>query len=424
MSEPDHLLVSADNVQDRSYPQLFPEMAVSLLYFIQELHAALKKQGVERVFFLSREGQPLKAMFDMYCECTGERIKSAYLEVSRRSTLLPSLVNLKNEEFDTLFRQYKNISLFEFLSSLGLEKYCAEIAVGLHLVPGDEKERIVEFQESTLFSRLKSLPFFEEIFESERLARRDAFIQYLSDLSGGSLPEKLVLVDVGWKGTIQDNLFSLLCKEGHLAVKQVEGYYVGLNAKGMEHVNNIKHGLLFSSVGSRSKYFHVFNENRALFEVVLAADHGSITSYEMDANGKACAIRGVFEEEDMIKKQVFPLLRSVMGTMQSALTKQPLAKLKLKEVAQAHARMVFNPTQQEMHWFSSIFHVENYGVFEKSQFTNRTNHFGLRGRLHFGLSLLRRGNRWKLGFWPWRTLHDNCGKFAAQLYARLRRLQD
>jgi predicted HAD superfamily hydrolase len=100
---------------------LFPELATTLLYFIARLHDALVEQGVRQVYFLSREGQPLKRMFDLYQNKVSGSITSYYLEVSRRSTLLPSLEPLAEEGFETLFRQYRRISLFEFLSSLGLE---------------------------------------------------------------------------------------------------------------------------------------------------------------------------------------------------------------------------------------------------------------------------------------------------------------
>ena len=99
---------------------LFPELATSLFYWVERLHRTLVEQGVEQVFFLSREGQPLMRMFEAYRQKAGGRIALRYLEVSRRSTLLPSLAPLAEEGFETLFRQYRRMSLLEFLSSLGL----------------------------------------------------------------------------------------------------------------------------------------------------------------------------------------------------------------------------------------------------------------------------------------------------------------
>jgi len=406
---------------------LFPELATTLLYFIVRLHEALVKQGVEQVYFLSREGQPLKRMFDLYQSKVSGSIASHYLEVSRRSTLLPSLEPLAEEGFETLFRQYRRISLFEFLSSLGLEAQMRSIALALGFPEGAEVTREEDFPTSQTFSALKALPLFQDLYESERLARRRAFIAYLEELSGGKLPARLSIVDVGWKGTIQDNLFALLCRNGDTSVQAVTGYHIGLVAAGAASPDNDKHGLLFSSVATISPKFRVFNENRALFEVVLAADHGSIVSYETTSDGHAKAIRGEFEEGEMLAREVFPVQRQLFEHFERLLREIHVSSkgrmLLFKEVVRAHARMVFNPTPRERTWFSSVFHVENYGVFERSHFAAPESRPGLIQRLRFLKQVLQRRDVSALGFWPWSTLYELGGALPAAIYAAIRRLQ-
>lgn len=407
---------------------LFPELATPLFYFIATLHNALVEQGVEQVYFLSREGQPLMRMFEMYRERVGGHITSHYLEVSRRSTLLPSLAPLAEENFETLFRQYRRISLLEFLSSLGLEAQTRSIAQALGLPNGAEGRREEDLPTSPTFAALKALPQFQALYESERVARRSAFIDYLSELSGGTPPARLVIVDVGWKGTIQDNLFALLCRNGDTPVRALTGYYVGLVAEGAAGLNNDKYGLLFSSVNAPSPKFRVFSENRALFEVVLAADHGSIVSYETTADSRAQPIRGEFEESEMLAAEVFPVQRQLFERFERLVAAMPPegtpgSPLPFEEVVQAHARMVFNPTLRERSWFSSVFHVENYGVFERSRFATPASQPKLIQRLRFLKQVLRRRDVGALGFWPWSTLYERGGALPAAIYAAIRRLQ-
>lgn len=403
---------------------LFPELATTLFYFIQKLHDALVEQGVEQVYFLSREGQPLKRMFDMYRERAGGRITSYYLEVSRRSTLLPSLGPLAEENFGTLFRQYRRISLLEFLSSLGLEQQTKRIAQALGLPDGAEHRREEDFPTSETFTALKALTQFESLYESKRVARRRVFIDYTKELSGGALPVRLVVVDVGWKGTIQDNLFALLCREGDTPVRAVTGYYVGLVAQGASGPDNDKHGLLFSSVGVPSPKFHVFNENRALFEVVLAADHGSIVSYETTSHGHARPIRGAFEEGEMLAAEVFPVQHHLFEHFERIVHSMAVGRsIPFEKVVQGHTRMVFNPTWSEKTWFSSVFHVENYGVFELSRFAAPEMRPKLAERLRFLIQMLRERSVGALGFWPWSTLYDRGGALPAAIYAAIRRMQ-
>ncbi|MCG9032996.1 hypothetical protein [Laribacter hongkongensis] len=406
---------------------LFPEIATTLLYFTVRLYDALVEQGVRQVYFLSREGHPLKRMFDLYQNRVSGDITSHYLEVSRRSTLLPSLEPLAEEGFETLFRQYRRISLFEFLSSLGLEARMHGIALALGLPEGAEVTREEDFPTSQTFIALKALPLFQDLYESERVARRRAFIAYLSELSGGTPPDRLAIVDVGWKGTIQDNLFALLCRKGDTPVRAVTGYYVGLVAAGAASPRNDKFGLLFSSVGEISPKFRIFNENRALFEVVLAADHGSIVTYEIASDGRPKAIRGEFEEGEMLAREVFPVQRQVFEHFERLLEATPLSvkgrALPFAEVVRAHARMVFNPTIRERAWFSSVFHVENYGVFERSRFASPESRPRLIQRLRFLKQVLLRRDVGTLGFWPWSTLHERGGALPAAIYAAIRRLQ-
>jgi hypothetical protein len=416
---------NATSVQSK-YP-IFPELAITLLYFIEKLHHTLVEQGVEQVFFLSREGQPLNHMFELYQNRIGGKITTHYLEVSRRSTLLPSLEPLTSERFETLFRQYRRISLFEFLSSLGLEAHTRKIAQAISLQHGDEFTRADDFPTSPVFKALKALPLFQDLYESERVARRCAFIAYLKDLSGGRPPSNLVVVDVGWKGTIQDNLFALLCGKGDSPVQSVTGYYIGLVAAGAANPQNQKFGLLFSSVQRFSPKFRVFNENRAIFEVLLAADHGSIVTYEATDDGGAKAIHGQFDEREMLDRQVFPVQRDLFEHFEQILNASPSMSqggiIPFKEAVRAHARMVYNPTKAERAWFSSVFHVENYGVFERSHFTTAGSRPGLIERLSFLLQIVLRRNVRDLGFWPWSTLYERGGAFPAAVYATIRRMQ-
>lgn len=406
---------------------LFPELATSLFCWVERLHRTLVAQGVEQVFFLSREGRPLMRMFEAYRARAGGRMVSRYLEVSRRSTLLPSLAPLAEEGFETLFRQYRRMSLLEFLSSLGLEAEAGALARAIGLPDAAESRREEDFPTSQTFAALKALPQFVELYESERLARRRAFVAYLSELSGGSLPARLVVVDVGWKGTIQDNLFALLCRDGDTPVGAITGYYVGLVAEGAAGPANDKHGLLFSSVGEPSPWFRVFNENRALFEVVLAADHGSIVSYAIDEVGRGRPIRGEFEEGEMLAAEVFPVQRHLFAQFKRLVDAMPAGGqgggIDFDAVARAHARMVFSPTPRENAWFSSVFHVENYGVFERSYFSAPGTRPGLIARVRFVAGLLRRRGFGALGFWPWSTLNERGGALPAAVYAAIRRRQ-
>ena len=408
---------------------VFPELAFTFYVFIRRLHSEISKIGTNDVFFMSREGQPLLEMFERYARhqtsAGSKTTKAHYLEVSRRSTLLPSLRRLEDENFETLFRQYRSISVYEFLSSLGLEAHVNEIAAVLGLKLSVVKTRVADLPTGVIFEKLMGHAAFQQIYESERSTRKTAFIQYLSSLAGGTIPRHLTIVDVGWKGTIQDNLFNLLCSGDARVVDNIDGFYLGLVAQGSVHLENQKRGLVFSSIGRRTKRFHIFNENRALFEVMLAADHGSIASYSTDGVGEAVAVRGPFDEEEMIRKKIWPVQKIILERFDELLAMEELRQLSDDQLqaigAELHSRMVFKPTLSERHWFESVFHVENYGFFENTLFDAASRRTSAAGKLKFCIDFVRKKGRVPLGFWPYKTIQEKGGHLIAGAYSYLRR---
>lgn len=404
---------------------VFSELGDTLWLWTERLYERLRRDRVEQVFFLSREGQPLKRMFDAYAATAGGGVQSRYLEVSRRATLLASLGPLDSEPFDTLFRQYRAISLLEFLSSLGLEGALASVTDALGLSPDEVRARQNDFPSSPLFARLRQCAAFRMLYEAQRVAQREAFLDYLRDLAGGCPPSTLVVVDVGWKGTIQDNLHALLCAGDAPAVEAVQGFYLGLVAPGSIGPTNRKEGLLFSCLGGRTWGYQVFNENKSLFEIVLAADHGSVVGYARDAKGCGHAVHGPFDEGEMLERAVFPVLRAVERRFHTALATWPAgtATQRAAQIIVGHARMVFRPSQEELAWFDAVFHVENFGLFERSYFADGATQPSLPERLRFLVRVLRRRNVGELGFWPWATLRRRAGRIPAFVYGAIRRWQ-
>lgn len=247
-----------------------------IYYFIENLYFSLKKSKVKNVLFCSREGQLLKQFFDVYQEEIGygQNIKAHYFYVSRKSTLLPSLGPLSEETFDVLFRQYSNLTLENFLLNLDFSKsdrnklYKSGLDKNLLISPNTNNYRL-----------LIENPIFSTIYESIRVQQQELFNSYLSTFNIDFKREGLHMVDIGWKGTIQDNIQSAL-KE-----ISVNGYYLGLDfnyyrIKG----SNSKKGILFTDYPKESSYFNLFNRNSLFYENIFAANHTSVIGYEKKSN--------------------------------------------------------------------------------------------------------------------------------------------
>lgn len=349
---------------------LFEEFALTAFYFIQDLHTQLSLKGYKDVFFLAREGQELKEMFNIYqdtCIKNEElKITPHYLMVSRRATFMPSLQRLENEKFFNLFRQYIKISFAEFMYSLGFDD--AEIDPLAAKLGIDKYKREMDFPRSEAFVRTLISDDFYSLYEHRRVAQKNNFKEYLSSF-GAKQPDRLAIVDVGWKGTIQDNIFKILDEQVN-----VEGFYIGLIVPiANDDARNLKHGLLFSH-NHRDKFYDIFDENRSLFEVLFAANHGSVISYNKNDNGNIQIKTENFNDEiGFYKNSIFPVIRRI--TMQFRRISAEYAKTAINTedlytlAAKHHSRMVLFPKKEELNWHLDLYHVENFGVFERNVFS-------------------------------------------------------
>lgn len=405
------------NVKKQTY---FDNAAYSLYSFIDLLYSKLLNENVKNIFFLSREGEFLKILFDEYRKSQNYKgnqfIKSHYLIVSRKSTFLPSLKELGEENFENLFRQYRKISVYDFLSSLNFEeKIIYKFAQKLDI---DTKNKEEDFPTSQVFNKLKSDTEFISYYNEIRIEQNLNFKKYIKQYNIDIEEEGLNIVDVGWKGTIQDNIFNIF--NGKI---KINGYYTGLISSGSINEMNLKNGVLFNNIEGKSLYFDVFNENRALFEMLLAASHGSANGYK-EEDGVIIALTHEEKEEKYlyentikgIQSNIFLKFKEILNLYsKTTITYNEYGKL----FAKKHAEMVFYPTNKEIEFFRKMYHFENFGVFEFTTFNK--SKIDTKERLNNIKTLILNPKEiMSRGFWGPITLEDQgLGKFK-RLYGHYR----
>lgn len=361
------------HIEENKY-EYFEQISYSLYSYIEKLYEQLLKDKQKNVFFLSREGEFLKKIFDLYREeqryIGNQYINSHYLIVSRKSTFLPSLSNISNENFQMLFRQYVNISSYDFLSSLNFEKNEIE-SIKESLKIENIKVKESNFPNSDIYINIINNDIFKKIYNSKRLEQHNNFKQYVESFGVDIEKEGMNVVDVGWKGTIQDNIYNIY--RGKVIIR---GYYLGLVANWYDKKKNIKKGILFSCIDNKSEFFDVFNENRSLFEIILAATHGSAKKYTK--NRCYIQVETSFEKEEQIlyENNIKFIQESIMKEFKYILENFKLTNIDYddykKIFVRMHARMVFLPKSKEIEFFRSMYHFENFGVFQYTTF-NKNN---------------------------------------------------
>ncbi len=166
-------------------------------------------RDLDRVHYLSREGLFLSRIHDEIAPLLQPQGAPAgvHLAVSRRSTFGPSLQEISPTSLLDLWRMYSRQTPRGLLVSLGAEaddfgaalQRCDltldEVIEGIHL-----DGRILTFLED---------PKVVEALQTLNIERRHGLLGYLERRTDLALDEML-LVDVGWRGTVQDNLARLL----------------------------------------------------------------------------------------------------------------------------------------------------------------------------------------------------------------------
>lgn len=281
----------------------YSNYAFSLYLFLEKLYMEIDGEGIGNILFLSREGQYLKEIFQYYLTSRNleNKVKLHYFYTSRIASYTAGLKMLETEDFHTIFNRYPDISVYTFLSSIGFSQYQIEATVQ---GKADLYEKIPDFRKSSVFYELLQNGLFRQFYEENRISQKNYLEEYLEQL--GIQESELYLVDVGWRGTIQDNLFEAFDRK-----RKVTGYYIGLSKVKHMSCNNIKIGLLFSEYPVKTKYFDVWNFDKFMYERILLADHPTTVRYQK-VKGEIVPVFKEYNEEDKAYQYVRILLNEIL----------------------------------------------------------------------------------------------------------------
>lgn len=188
--------------------------------------------------------------------------------VSRKAVYPASLQKLEKESFNPLRRE-GSMSANDFFSSIGFESEKSEY-LGSEL--SIDMDMVVEnFFDSSVFQKIRENNTFAFEYERNRKKQIGLLSTYLSQFH--IQERKTVLVDVGWNGSMQDNI----CK---ICDNTIAGCYIGILASANTSIHNHKKGLLFSENPVASTDIALWKYDHTFYERILCASHGSTDHYE------------------------------------------------------------------------------------------------------------------------------------------------
>lgn len=265
-------------------------------YCLNVMQDAIIRQAKEVVFF-TREGILFKEIYDQIVECnpfTTPPPPSKLLSVSRRATFAASLRSFDTQELMRLWTMYWKQSPLAFAASLNLDPVITAAAAKR---AGLDPEQVVKapwtdarFKNFLCDARLRGHA------EAELTAQRDMLKRYLAQELAPDQDE-LLICDIGWRGTIQDNL-------AHTIGKPVRGHYFAL----FRYLNeqpafSSKVGWL-SDLNKGSDY--QIPDQLAAIEMIFNGPGGSTVGYDVDAGGQVFPLKDMFAGEEAVVRSLEP----------------------------------------------------------------------------------------------------------------------
>lgn len=319
------------------------------------LEKAVRAQ-VDKVFFATREGYFIRKVYDLLVKHDvlrrGDYPESEILEVSRRATFGASLREASLDEMMRIWSLYSTQSMQALARSINadeqkMDEFCTRFDVEF-LEP--IKYPWLDEGVKAMFDDAEFRAWLSEVI----LLQREALWDYLEKI--GFEPganKKRFMVDIGWRGSIQDNLAFVV--NGRL-----DGAYVALyKYLSDQPVNAEKHGYLVDHNREKSD-FHI--GDFAALEFVANGPGGSVIGYQ-----GGVALKDVFtSEEALLRDRIIPFQEKILEKVESLIplmAAMPLTADGWSAVSrEACLRYVGSPDAEVADIFQLLEHNETFGV--------------------------------------------------------------
>ena len=250
--------------------------------------------GARGVHYFTREGEFFLAMHEAMAPHRPLGVphpSGTLLEVSRLATFLPSLREVTTRELRRVWNMYSRQSLGQLLTTLGVPGIPFEpLLARAHI---DPDEIIAHPWKDPRVQRLFADRLFVRMVEQHRDRARALLMEYL-ERRGLRDAGHAVVVDIGWRGTIHDNLAHLLPHA------RLHGWYLALfKLLNEQPANASKHSMGPDARRDSPRTMDILRWVGPV-EMLTNSPSGSVRTHRRDAAGVPVAVRDRHEEEDRV----------------------------------------------------------------------------------------------------------------------------
>lgn len=251
-----------------------------LFGFCRWLNEEFESRGISTKLFLSRDG---KIMLDAYSILYPDSVNTNYFHISRKAINVATL--WMHPDFNNL-RQYVedtySFSIKIFLKRIGLDHVSIETDLDL-----DQEYISTDFWNNKKIEQLYNEQI-KKIAVSNSRRQYEYFRSYFQSMVKG---QRIAIVDIGWRGSMQNRLEELIEKQTEWKGINVDGFYLGIESN-----QHNKHGYLYQS-SEQSERKTIIDSGVGLFETLFLAHEGTTIGYR-EKDGKILPILDAYEIKD------------------------------------------------------------------------------------------------------------------------------
>lgn len=258
------------------------------------------ENSIQRVYFLAREGFLLKGLFKRVLQDYGDAasgIVPHYLAVSRHTSFLASANSFGLREVSSSVANGPRVTLSSLFAPFDIpSEKLVEIGkrYGFQFPDVDLPPFFMDWP--PLHKIINDTEIVSHIQEKLELSK-DLLNDYLTQegfLAGG----KVALVDVGWSGQIQDNIYQATLSHAHRP--EIHGLYLGTRVRAQQRAN-LENRFVSLICDEMLNDWHQSEALRFVFpwEILPRAPHGTVVSYRREDE----QVLPVFKSESQPSRQ-------------------------------------------------------------------------------------------------------------------------
>ena len=272
------------------------DLAPLLYFFGYSIVEYAIKNKIDKVYYATREGETFIKIHEIIKENNPFGVnlpESDIIEVSRMATFSASLKNFSISELLRLWSQYRVQSMKALFKTMAIDIENYKSYLGKYDL--NPEENIVDPWFDLRVQNLCADEDFTRKIQVELDRKRKELLEYFEAKKNIKNDEKeMFMVDIGWRGTIQDNLAHIFTN------KKIGGYYLTLyDYYNLQPKNTYK----ISYLNDKNIRDNEVASMITLLEWIYNPGTGSVIEYKQ---GEALR-RAKTEETDIVKKYIKPM---------------------------------------------------------------------------------------------------------------------